>query len=105
LGATETVEWEYAPSCLELIKGLKSTGVFIYGVEQVEGSTSLSDVVVNTRGKYVLVFGNEVEGVSQSILDECHGHIEIPQLGSKHSLNVSVSVGIVVWELFRKLKA
>lgn len=105
LGATETVEWEYASSCFDLVKELKSTGSYIFGVEQVKGSTSLSDVQIDTASKYVLVFGNEVEGVSQQVLDECDAFIEIPQLGSKHSLNVSVSVGIVVWEFLRKFRA
>lgn len=105
LGATETVDWVYASNCVELIEELKGKGYVVYGVEQVEGSTSLVDLDLQHGARYALVFGNEVEGVSQATLDQCDGYIEIPQFGSKHSLNVSVSVGIVVWELLRKFKA
>lgn len=103
LGATETVQWEYASNSVELVYQLKQSGYKVFGVEQVESSILLSDFQVHVDCKYALVFGNEVEGVSQSVLDNCDGYIEIPQLGTKHSLNVSVSVGIVVWEVTKNM--
>lgn len=98
LGATETVEWKYFNTTIEAIRQLKEAGYFIYGVEQAEGSISLENCHFH-QDKSVLVFGNEVEGVSNEVLDLCDACIEIPQLGSKHSLNVAVSAGIVMWKL------
>ncbi|RZJ29165.1 MAG: TrmH family RNA methyltransferase [Flavobacterium sp.] len=103
LGATETVDWEHSPSVLDTIAKLKSENVIVLAIEQVEGSIMLSDFEIDDSKKYALVFGNEVFGVSQEAIKLCHGSIEIPQLGTKHSLNISVSAGIVVWDLFRKL--
>lgn len=104
LGATETVAWEHASDVLEVIEKLKSHEFQVYAVEQVENATFLQDFKVNPGSKYALVFGNEVFGVNQQAIALCHGTIEIPQLGSKHSLNIAVSAGIVVWDLFSKMK-
>jgi 23S rRNA (guanosine2251-2'-O)-methyltransferase len=103
LGATETVAWEYAASILDVINKLKSENVSVMAIEQVENSVMLQDFSPEKKQKYALVFGNEVFGVSQEAVKICDGSIEIPQLGTKHSLNISVSAGIVVWDLFRKL--
>ena len=102
LGATESVDWSYSNDCVEVVSGLTNQGVQVYGVEQVRGSVVLNDVNFQLdQEKIALVFGNEVNGVDQSVLDRCAGFIEIPQFGTKHSLNVSVSVGVVLWELIR----
>lgn len=103
LGATDTVIWEYAKNVLDVIDELKHNKVDVWAVEQVERSIMLQDFQVEKNKKYALVFGNEVKGVSQEAIEKCDGVIEIPQLGTKHSLNISVSAGIVIWELFRKL--
>lgn len=102
LGATETVSWEYKKDVLEVISALKDDGTEIWAVEQVENSTLLNDFMPAQNKKYALVFGNEVKGVSQEAIKLCHGTIEIPQLGTKHSLNISVSTGIVIWDIFQK---
>ena len=104
LGATETVTWEYAKDVLEVIQKLKDENVKIYSIEQTENSIMLNDFNVKTNERYALIFGNEVKGVSQDAINLSDGVIEIPQLGSKHSLNISVSAGIVIWDLFQKLK-
>lgn len=103
LGATETVTWEYEKEVLDVIKKLKSEQVSVYAIEQVENSIFLNDFKVEKDKKYALVFGNEVFGVNQQAIELCDGTIEIPQLGTKHSLNVSVSTGIVIWDLFSKM--
>jgi 23S rRNA (guanosine2251-2'-O)-methyltransferase len=104
LGATETVNWTYISTIEEAINGLKSEGHLIYAVEQSDTSVLLDELNIDEKtGKYALVFGNEVDGVSQYVMDHCDTCIEIPQFGMKHSLNVSVAVGIVVWEFARKL--
>lgn len=103
LGATETVAWEYHNNILEVIENLKNEGVITFAVEQVENAVFLQDFKVEKDKKYALVFGNEVFGVSQEAVAICDDCIEIPQLGTKHSLNISVSLGIVVWDLFKKL--
>ena len=105
LGATETVEWEYAKDVVAVVEKLKSENVEVYSVEQVENSIMLNDFSVSKETKYALVFGNEVKGVSQDVVNISKGVIEIPQLGTKHSLNISVSAGIVIWDLFQKLQA
>lgn len=104
LGATDTVAWEYAKDVLEVIAKLKSENTTVYAIEQVENAVFLDNFQPETNKKYALVFGNEVYGVSQEAIKICDGCIEIPQLGTKHSLNISVSAGIVVWDLFQKLK-
>ena len=103
LGATETVAWEHHKNVLEVIANLKNEGVITLAIEQVESAVFLQDFKVDKTQKYALVFGNEVHGVSQEAVALCDGAIEIPQLGTKHSLNISVSAGIVVWDLFKKM--
>ena len=103
LGATETVAWEHSKNVLEVIENLKKEDVTVLAIEQVESAIFLQDFKVEKDKKYALVFGNEVFGVSQEAVAICNGCIEIPQLGTKHSLNISVSAGIVVWDLFQKL--
>ncbi|GAO43594.1 RNA methyltransferase [Flavihumibacter petaseus] len=101
LGATETVNWTYFPSTLDAVLQLKSTGFGIYAVEQAAGSLRLDDIETVPGEKIALVFGNEVNGVDQAVMTHCDGCIEIPQLGMKHSLNISVAAGIVLWEIMR----
>lgn len=103
LGATETIVWEYQENVLEVILNLKKENVSVFAIEQVENSIFLNDFEVEIDKKYALVFGNEVFGVNQNAVEICDGTIEIPQLGTKHSLNIAVSAGIVVWDLFSKL--
>ncbi|MCD9575880.1 RNA methyltransferase [Flavobacterium soyae] len=103
LGATETVSWEHHENVLEVIENLKKENVLTLAIEQVESAIFLQDFKVEKNQKYALVFGNEVYGVAQEAVAICDGCIEIPQLGTKHSLNISVSAGIVVWDLFQKL--
>jgi tRNA G18 (ribose-2'-O)-methylase SpoU len=105
LGATETVDWEYAASVVDAIKKLKADDVSVMAIEQVENAVMLQDFTIEKDKKYALIFGNEVFGVSQEAIELCDGSIEIPQLGTKHSLNISVSAGIVVWDLFNKFQA
>jgi tRNA G18 (ribose-2'-O)-methylase SpoU len=103
LGATETVAWEHHENVLEVIENLKKDNVLTLAIEQVESAVFLQDFKVEKNQKYALIFGNEVYGVAQEAVAICDGCIEIPQLGTKHSLNISVSAGIVVWDLFKKL--
>lgn len=103
LGATETVTWEYAATVLEVITKLKEENVSVFSIEQTENAIMLNDFGVQPNEKYALIFGNEVKGVSQEAINQSNGVIEIPQLGSKHSLNISVSAGIVIWDLFQKM--
>jgi tRNA G18 (ribose-2'-O)-methylase SpoU len=102
LGATETVVWEHQENVLEVISNLKKEGVITLAIEQVESAIFLQDFKVEKDKKHALVFGNEVYGVAQEAVAACDGCIEIPQLGTKHSLNISVSAGIVVWDLFKQ---
>jgi tRNA G18 (ribose-2'-O)-methylase SpoU len=99
LGATETVDWLYYEHIANAVTDLKQRGYKVYAVEQVEGSISLETFVNKTNEKIAVIFGNEVEGVDEDILPICDGCIEIPQLGTKHSLNISVAAGIVLWKL------
>lgn len=103
LGATETVIWEYHADVLEVIEKLKKEKTQVFAIEQVENSIFLDDFKIDTNKKYAVVFGNEVFGVSQKAVAICDGTIEIPQLGTKHSLNIAVSAGIVIWDLFCKI--
>lgn len=103
LGATETVAWEYTDNVLDAIKVLQEESMEVYAVEQVENSVFLQDFMPAENKRYGIVFGNEVKGVSQEAVTLCNGTVEIPQLGTKHSLNISVSVGIVVWDIFQKI--
>lgn len=104
LGATETVVWEYAKDILSVIEKLKAENVHIWSIEQTENAVMLNEFMPEAETKYALIFGNEVKGVSQEAINLSDGVIEIPQLGSKHSLNISVSAGIVIWDLFQKLQ-
>lgn len=103
LGATETVAWEHNENVLTVIEKLKADDIMTLAIEQVESAVFLQNFDVQKTQKYALVFGNEVHGVSQEAVALCDGCIEIPQLGTKHSLNIAVSAGIVVWDLFQKL--
>ena len=98
LGATESVDWIYFTSTIDAVQDLKKRGYNIYAIEQAEGSISLENCNL-PEGKTAIVFGNEVEGVDANILPFCDGCIEIPQLGTKHSLNISVAAGIILWKL------
>jgi 23S rRNA (guanosine2251-2'-O)-methyltransferase len=104
LGATDSVEWEYVENTLELINQLKSQGTVVASIEQAEDSISLENFNTEPNKTYAIVFGNEVKGVSQEVVSISDSVIEIPQYGTKHSLNISVSCGVVVWDLFVKLK-
>lgn len=104
LGATETVAWEYVKDVVEVVTRLKEEGVSVQAIEQVENSVMLNDFQIEADKKYALVFGNEVKGVSQGVVDLSDGVIEIPQIGTKHSLNIAVSAGIVVWDLFQQMQ-
>jgi len=103
LGAEDAVEWEYYDDTLYAIKELKKQGVVVCSIEQVENSISLPDYTPESNMKYALVLGNEVKGVQQTVVNESDVCIEIPQYGTKHSFNVSVTTGIVLWEFFRKI--
>ena len=100
LGATETVEWHYLPTTMEAVNVLKEKGYKLFAVEQAEGSISLENFTAEDN--IAVVLGNEVEGVDNAVIAACDGCIEIPQFGTKHSLNISVAAGIVLWELTRK---
>ncbi|MBP7985056.1 MAG: RNA methyltransferase [Bacteroidaceae bacterium] len=104
LGAEESVEWIYFKDTLDAVKQLKDDGYFIYSVEQVEHSTKLQKLNLDNCHRYAVIFGNEVKGVQQSVVDASDGCIEIPQFGTKHSLNVSVTAGILIWEFTKLLK-
>lgn len=102
LGATDSVSWEYREETTEAINELKEKGYLVYAVEQAEGAIMLDRVTLSVKQKYALVFGHEIRGVDQQVLDLSDQCIEIPQYGTKHSLNISVAAGIVIWELFRR---
>ena len=104
LGSELSVGWSYYPTTAECVDRLRTEGYQIIAIEQIEGATMLDKFSAKPNTKYALVFGNEVEGVDQRIADMVDGAIEIPQVGIKHSLNVSVSAGVVMWELFRQLR-
>ena len=103
LGATQSVEWSYYADVADAITHLKSAGYKIIAIEQAENSTMLNKFSPAENEKYVLVFGNEVHGVSTEVMAVADGCIEIPQFGTKHSFNVVVSAGIVLWDFFAKL--
>lgn len=104
LGATETVDWLYYNHTIDAVNDLKQRGYTVYGIEQTVGSISLEKFMPATGQKLAIVFGNEVEGVNTDVLKLCDGSIEIPQFGMKHSLNISVAAGIVLWELAMKMR-
>ena len=104
LGAEFTVDCKYVNNAVETVDNLRSEGYVVYSVEQAEGSIMLDELTLDRSKKYAVVMGNEVKGVQQEVIDHSDGCIEIPQYGTKHSLNVSVTAGIVIWDLFKKLK-
>lgn len=97
------MQWKYFEDAIQSVEKLKKDGYVIYAAEQAKGSTNLYDMRIPAGQKTALVFGNEVKGVQQKIIDQCEACIEIPQFGTKHSLNVSVSAGIIIWEIFKQL--
>jgi 23S rRNA (guanosine2251-2'-O)-methyltransferase len=100
LGATESVTWKYFENTIDAIKVLKEENYLIYALEQIDKSIALEQFKPTILQKYVFVFGNEIKGVGEEILPFCDGYIEIPQFGTKHSFNISVSVGIVLWQYY-----
>lgn len=104
LGATESVDWEYSKSTIDVIEKLKQENYKIVSIEQVEKAVQLNDFNPDKKEKYAFIFGNEVKGVSQQVVDNSDFCIEIPQFGTKHSFNIAVSVGIVCWDYISKTK-
>lgn len=102
LGATESVDWEYREKTEDLVNELQKQKVKVFAIEQAENATLLNDFEVEKDHHYAFIFGNEVKGVQQKVVDQCDGVIEIPQLGTKHSLNISVSVGVCLWDFISK---
>ena len=103
LGATESVEWEYREDVAALLQELKAQKIHTIALEQAKGAVMLQDFNTEPEATYALIFGNEVKGVQQIIVDNCDTVVEIPQEGTKHSFNVSVSAGIVMWDFYRKI--
>lgn len=103
LGAEDTVEWQYYESAIEAVEALHGEGFRVFSIEQCEGSIALQDFSVLSGERYAVVLGNEVKGVQQEVVDASDGAIEIPQFGTKHSLNVSVTAGMVIWEFAKRL--
>jgi tRNA G18 (ribose-2'-O)-methylase SpoU len=103
LGAEFSVNWRYFEDASMAVSELKASDYEVYAIEQVEKSLSLENVLLDNGKKYAVVLGNEVKGVQQQVIDRCTGSIEIPQFGTKHSLNVSVTAGIVIWDFFKQL--
>lgn len=104
LGATESVDWEYVEDTEELIKSLKKQHITILAIEQAEDAKMLNEFKVEAHQKYAFVFGNEVKGVQQNVVNCCNGVLEIPQFGTKHSLNIAVSAGVCIWDFISKIK-
>jgi 23S rRNA (guanosine2251-2'-O)-methyltransferase len=102
LGATESVDWKYFSTTIDAVNTLKAEGYKIVGVEQVEGSIALNEFSIDPDNRYALIFGHEINGVDQEVLNQCDTCIEIPQFGTKHSFNIAISVGIVLWEVSKK---
>lgn len=105
LGATDAVEWEYVADTTDLVLRLNEDGVETYAIEQAEDSIKLNEFMPTKTGKTAIIMGNEVEGVQQEVVYACKGVIEIPQFGTKHSLNISVCTGVVIWDLFNKIQS
>lgn len=103
LGSEFSVEWEYHADCLKVVENLKQEGYVVCAIEQAQNSLSLEKLNLDYNKKYAIILGNEVHGVQQSVVDQCDSCIEIPQFGTKHSLNVSVAAGIVIWSFFNEL--
>ena len=104
LGATESIAWEYVKDTLSLVEKLQQENVIVAAIEQAQDSTMLQDFMIKPNQKYAIVMGNEVKGVQQEVVTTSNYCIEIPQFGTKHSLNISVSCGVVLWDLFKKFK-
>jgi len=104
LGATESMDWDYFENILELVENLQEESVEIVSIEQTVNSTMLQDFEISKNQRYAVIFGNEVKGVQQEVVTQSDFCIEIPQFGTKHSLNISVSCGIVLCDLFKKIK-
>ncbi|MBQ4035205.1 MAG: RNA methyltransferase [Paludibacteraceae bacterium] len=105
LGAEFSVEWGSEADTLQVVRNLQKEGYVVFAVEQVEGSVSLENIELDPTKKYAVVMGHEVNGVQQSVVDACDYCLELPQYGTKHSLNVSVTTGIVIWEFFKQLQS
>ncbi|MEG1586845.1 MAG: RNA methyltransferase [Bacteroidales bacterium] len=103
LGAEDSVDWEYFEDTHNAVDKLKSNGYTVYAVEQVSGSMMLDKIQLDSELKYAVVMGNEVKGVQQTVVDKCDGCVEIPQFGTKHSLNVSVTTALIIWDFFQQL--
>ncbi len=103
LGAEDSVEWHYFATTEEAVADLHAKGYFVYAIEQCEGSTMLQNLTLAADRKYAVIMGNEVKGVKQSVIDMCDACLEIPQFGTKHSMNVSVTAGIVMWTFAHQL--
>jgi len=103
LGAEDSVQWRYFEEPLSAVEALKAEGYIVFSIEQAENSISLENIELDKEKKYAVIFGHEVHGVAQEVIDASDGCIEIPQYGTKHSLNVSVTAGIVIWDFFRQL--
>lgn len=103
LGAEDTVSWKHYDDTLTAVNELKGRGYTVLAIEQCEGSTMLQDLQTSPEQPYAIVMGNEVKGVRQDVIDACNGCIEIPQFGTKHSLNVSTTAGIIIWEFAKRL--
>ena len=104
LGSTDSVKWEFFKNTIDAVNKLKTEGYHIIGIEQADKSTMLNEICLPKK-PIAIIMGNEVHGVYQEVIDVCNEVIEIPQFGTKHSLNISVTTGIVIWELWRKLNA
>lgn len=102
LGAEDVVKWMYAAETQDVVRQLKAEGYIVYAIEQAENSISLENFRMDMTKKYAIIFGNEVKGVQQEVIDLADGCIEIPQFGTKHSFNVSVTAGIVLWQIVRE---
>ena len=105
LGATENVQWEYAESSLKVVKELMDQGCSVWAIEQTEGATLLQDFKPEKDRPHAFVLGNEVKGVGQEVVNSCNKALEIPQFGTKHSLNISVAAGMVIWDFYTKTNA
>ena len=104
LGATESVDWTYVESTMEVVEKLQREGVHVSAIEQAENSIPLQNFEIRPGRKYAIIMGNEVKGVQQEVVNACDAVIEIPQYGTKHSLNISVTTGVVIWDLFKKFR-
>ncbi len=104
LGAENSVEWQYFKETKEAVLALQSQNYTVLAIEQVKGSIMLDKLILDKEKKYAVVLGNEVKGVQQEVVDICNGCVELPQYGTKHSLNVAVTAGIVIWDFFKQLQ-